>query len=441
MKSQSVFVCTNCKAEYPKWQGQCVNCGEWNTLVEQTVELTKKGKPKTKADLSSVRISNISQHTKTTKSERLPTGLKEFDRVLGGGFVAGEVILLAGSPGIGKSTLLLQTANLFAKSHKSKVLYVAGEESASQISVRAKRLSIASENIDILEERDVDLVIEFVRKNSDEYGLIIIDSIQTIFTSELTSSAGSVSQVTECSDRVTSHAKSLGIPAILIGHITKEGSIAGPKTLEHLVDGVFELEGDKFHRFRLLRATKNRFGSVDEVGVFEMNDTGLVEVSNPSDLFINERQVAPGSVITVILEGTRPMLFEVQALATRSYFPNPRRTASGFDYNRLILLCAVLEKRLKLNLSTFDVYVNISGGAKINEPAADLAVCLAIASSLKNKSLSKDLAAFGEVGLLGEIRKVSFMDQRIKEATKLGFKDVVSPKTFIDLKAAVTNII
>lgn len=353
---------------------------------------------------------------------RKPTQSNELDRVLGGGVVPGSVILLAGEPGIGKSTLLLRLAEKLAAS--SAVLYVSGEESAQQIKLRAERLSISSKNIFLSTETDVDNLVTQIRENKPT--LLIIDSIQTLTTTDLTGVAGSVGQVRESAARLQEVAKSMSIPLFLIGHVTKEGSIAGPKVLEHLVDVVLSLEGERFHSLRLLRGVKNRFGATDEVGLFEMNEKGLLDVSDPAKLFLTDAKSAAGSVVVVAQQGLRPMLIEIQALVLPSKIPIPRRVASGFDFNRLQMLTAIIQKHLRLPLSDFDVYLNVASGFRITEPAADLGVCLAIISSFKNKPLPPKTAVIGEVGLLGEIRTVSQEARRVKEAKKLGFTNILT---------------
>ena len=382
---------------------------------------------------------------KHIEKQRLKSGYEEFDRVVGGGIVPGSVTLLAGDPGIGKSTLILHVLG------KIGGLYVSGEESAEQVKLRAKRLGINGENINILAETNVEAIVESINtlrhsreggnlpsKNrspirsgmTDDEGLVIIDSIQTLVSDEFEGIAGSIGQVRRCAEMLVTTAKSKGLPIIIIGHVTKEGTIAGPKVLEHMVDTVLYLEGERFANARILRTLKNRYGAVEEVGIFEMNDSGLKEVSNPSALFLQDRvKNVPGSVVSVIMEGTRPMLVEIQALVVPSQLAMPRRVANGIDYNRLQLLVAILQKRLNIPLGTFDVFVNVSGGLKISEPAVDLAVCLALLSSFKNKAVDPKTAIFGEVGLLGEVRSIGSEERRSKEAKRLGFTIVISPST------------
>jgi len=439
-KSVTHFICQNCGAEFPKWAGKCEQCGEWNTLVETVVSArSTKHEARNSKQAQIIKFQDI----QNKEVERETTGIGELDRVLGGGLVPGSVVLLAGEPGIGKSTLLTQLAmKLGGKTVGSvlTVLYVCGEESPEQIKLRIMRLkrtdlserSVLS--LSFLPTTDVDEVISQAGNPS----LVIVDSIQTMATEDLTGMAGSVGQIRECAYRLLNLAKETGVPVFLVGHVTKEGAIAGPKVLEHLVDTVLYLEGDKHHEFRILRSQKNRFGPVDEVGVFTMSGSGLIEVNNPSDVFLEERQKnVAGSCVAIVMEGTRPVLVEIQALVVPSQLAMPRRVASGIDQRRLQLLVAVLSKRLRLPLATDDVYVNVAGGLNLKEPAADLAVCLAIVSSFKNKPLGAKTAAFGEVGLLGEIRKVSWSEKRIKEAKKLGYSQIISPGTAKDLSTAV----
>ena len=439
-KSVTHFICQNCGAEFPKWAGKCEQCGEWNTLVETVVSArSTKHEARNSKQAQIIKFQDI----QNKEVERETTGIGELDRVLGGGLVPGSVVLLAGEPGIGKSTLLTQLAmKLGGKTVGSvlTVLYVCGEESPEQIKLRIMRLkrtdlserSVLS--LSFLPTTDVDEVISQAGNPS----LMIVDSIQTMATEDLTGMAGSVGQIRECAYRLLNLAKETGVPVFLVGHVTKEGAIAGPKVLEHLVDTVLYLEGDKHHEFRILRSQKNRFGPVDEVGVFTMSGSGLIEVNNPSDVFLEERQKnVPGSCVAIVMEGTRPVLVEIQALVVPSQLAMPRRVASGIDQRRLQLLVAVLSKRLRLPLATDDVYVNVAGGLNLKEPAADLAVCLAIVSSFKNKPVGAKTAAFGEVGLLGEIRKVSWSEKRIKEAKKLGYSQIISPGTAKDLSTAV----
>lgn len=437
-KILSIFVCQQCGYQSPTMLGKCPECGSWGSLVEQII--SKNPNDHIKKGINIPKIIKLSDIENITL-ERISTRIDEFDRVLGGGVVPGSVILVAGDPGIGKSTLLShlainineskvknnskKTSDSFDafESSDSSVLYVAGEESPRQIRLRIERISKNAE-VSFIAETDVDLAVAAIEKEKPK--LVIVDSIQTLETLELTAASGSVSQVRESARRLQKVAKKLHIPIFLIGHVTKEGTVAGPKTLEHLVDVVLSLEGDSSSNYRILRANKNRFGPVDEVGIFEMSESGLKEIGNPSEVFLEERVEEPGSTITVLLTGLRPILVEIQALVTKTNSPLPRRIGTGFDSNRLQLLVAVLQKRLKLPLWEQDVFVNVAGGVKVNEPAADLAVCAAIISSFKDKELAKKAVFIGEVGLLGEVRSVRSLEKRIKEAKKLGFGQVFS---------------
>jgi DNA repair protein RadA/Sms len=426
-KTRTRYVCQNCGSSQPKWMGRCPDCGEWNTLVETLVqEPSAKAKRAVSAiagQSKPVSLKEISAQNHT----RMSVALKEFDRVLGGGLVPGSLVLIGGDPGIGKSTLLLQISAAVASSHGS-VLYVSGEESAHQLKIRADRLDVAQDNLFILTETNVDVIAEHITQTRPS--LVVVDSIQTMYLEELTSAPGSVSQVRESAARLMQSAKSEGIPIFLIGHVTKTGAIAGPRVLEHIVDTVLYLEGDRFHTFRLLRCVKNRFGAANEVGVFEMRDTGMHEVLNPSQVFLAERlPEAAGSAITVTMEGTRPLLVEIQSLTSVTSFGNPRRTANGIDLNRLWLLVAVLSKRVGVRMADQDVFVNVVGGLRIGEPAADLAVACAIASSFRDKPTTNDLVMVGEIGLSGELRTVSQIESRLKEAAKLGFNRCLVPKS------------
>lgn len=416
-KTISQFVCQSCAASYARWSGKCDQCGQWNSLVENEIRQSRGGSvasPGKPEKLSEVSVQKV---------PRGDSGIEEVNRVLGGGIVPGSVILLSGDPGIGKSTLVLQLAAQVAQ--KGPVLYVSGEESISQIKLRADRLGISEGELDLLSETVAERVVATI--NQGQYGLVIIDSVQTMSTESLTGSPGTVGQITASAQMLQQVAKQKHAAMIIIGHVTKEGNIAGPKILEHLVDVVLYLEGDRYGSFKALRGIKNRFGSTSEVGIFEMRDKGLVTVANPSQALLAERQEAPGSVVLATVEGTRPILVEVQALVAKTPFGYPKRTASGFDLNRLNLLVAVLQKRAGLNLSDQDIYVNIIGGLKITEPAADLAIILAIASAYRNLPVAHNLIAFGEVGLSGEIRSVGNVAGRLTEARKLGFKFVVGP--------------
>jgi DNA repair protein RadA/Sms len=418
MKLRSSYICQQCGYNTPQWYGKCPSCGEWNSLVETVQEEHRTQNSMTNKTGSGAKPQKLSL-VKHIEKNRLKSGFSEFDRVMGGGIVPGSVTLLAGDPGIGKSTLILHILG------KIGGLYVSGEESAEQVKLRAKRLGIEGENIEILAETNVENIIS----NLGALGhLVIIDSIQTLTSSDLVGMAGSVGQIRRSAELLVEVAKSKGIPIIIIGHVTKEGAIAGPKVLEHMVDTVLYLEGERFASARILRTLKNRFGAIEEVGIFEMEEKGLKEIDNPSKLFLQDRVVnVPGSVVTVILEGTRPMLVEIQALVVPTQLAIPRRVASGTDYNRLQLLVAILQKRLNLPLGGFDIFVNVSGGMTIDEPSSDLAIVTAIISSFKNKAVDPKFAVFGEVGLLGEIRRVNQEDRRVKEAKRLGFGTVVSP--------------
>lgn len=423
------YVCQNCGSAQPKWMGRCPDCGEWNTLVEtQVSELSAS--ERRRRSIMPVEAGGAPQPLPAISSdgfERIPVEGSELSRVLGGGIVPGSGVLVSGDPGIGKSTLLLQLAASMART-QGKALYVSGEESARQIKLRAGRLGIEEPNLYILAEIHLDRILEHIAQLQPR--LVVIDSIQAIYSDVSTSAAGSVSQVRECAAQLLRLAKSENIPLFMVGHVTKEGAIAGPRVLEHMVDTVLYLEGERFHSYRLLRSVKNRFGSTDEVGVFEMVEAGLQEVTNPSEAFLAERLPnAAGSAIAVTMEGTRPLLVEVQALASTTSFPQPRRTANGIDFNRLLLLTAVLSKRVGFRLSDQDVFVNVVGGLRINEPAADLAVALAIASSIKNVPVPADLAVVGEVGLSGELRSVSQLPRRLNEAAKLGFTRCLVPRS------------
>jgi DNA repair protein RadA/Sms len=422
-KAKTSFVCSECGSVQPKWMGRCPDCGEWNTLVETVVEeragrstaLTPRSVP---LRLSEVAADGLS---------RVPVPLAEIHRVLGGGLVPGSLVLVGGDPGIGKSTLLLQLCALMTQ-QLGTVLYVSGEESVQQLKMRAQRLGLDADDLYLLTETDLHNIIEHA--NSLSPRLLVVDSIQTVYLDELSSAAGSVSQVRESAAHLMGLAKGSGITIFLVGHVTKSGAIAGPRVLEHIVDTVLYLEGDRFHAYRLLRSVKNRFGATSEVGVFEMGAEGLIEVPNPSEAFLAERLLnASGSAIAVTMEGTRPLLVEIQALTSTTSFGQPRRTANGVDFNRLLLLTAVLSRRVGLHLSDQDVFVNVIGGLRINEPAADLAVAAAIASSFRNAPVAADLALIGEIGLSGELRAVSQLDKRLNEAAKLGFSRCLVPRS------------
>ena len=434
-KTKTVYICQSCTYQSLRWVGQCPECQAWNTLVEEVISksITSPTKNYSNVNVKLVRLADV----KYEESKRFSSGFSEFDRVLGGGFVAGQVILMAGEPGIGKSTILTQICRNL--SHE-KILYVCGEENPEQIKLRAERLGVNANNLFMMTDTDVDLIIAGVEQNPDTK-LLIIDSMQTITSNEFMGIAGSVGQVRGCIQKVAEVVKRLNIATIVIGHVTKEGTVAGPKVLEHLVDTVLYLEGDHNHLFRVLKTIKNRFGPVSEIGLFEMAEEGLKEVLNPSEMFLAERsKVSVGSCVSVVMEGFRPLMFEIQALTTKTMFGYPMRKASGFNVNRLQLLIAVLEKKCKLDLSQQDIFINVAGGFKVAEYGVDLAVCLAIVSSVNNKNISSDLCAFGEVGLLGEIRKVSQMEKRISEAKKLGFKKVISPNEYKNISEAVLEL-
>jgi len=419
-KTSSRFVCNNCGAVYSSWTGRCSQCGEWNSIQE---ELTAGGLG---AATKSGHILNTASVPKAAKSNaiRLESGINEIDNVLGGGIVRGSVNLIAGQPGIGKSTLLLQLA--YSVAANSKVLYVSGEESEQQIGMRAERLGTIKKELQIATSNSADDIAATIA--SDAYDLVIVDSVQTISCQSIASAAGSMAQITNSTQLLTLAAKKTNTALILVGHVTKEGSIAGPKVLEHLVDVVLQLEGDRYGGFKLLRPVKNRFGSTNEAGIFEMVENGMQPVSNPSAALLEERQVSDGSIVLATLEGSRPLLVEVQALVNKTSYGYPKRAASGFDLNRLNLLVAMLERRTKLKLAEYDIYINIVGGIKITEPAADLAVCLAIGSAAKGLQLKKNAVVFGEVGLSGEVRHVPFAEKRLGEAVKLGFDGAIGPK-------------
>jgi DNA repair protein RadA/Sms len=423
-KTHTQYVCQNCGRRTPRYFGRCPACGEWNTMVEEVVERQATGGRPAASFYESTpqRLVEIS----TDGLERLPLPMNEFSRVLGGGVVPGSLILVGGEPGIGKSTLLLQTAAIMA-GIAGPVLYVSGEESGRQIKMRADRLSLAPEEVFVVTETNLDRILGHIDEVKPR--LLIVDSVQTTYSEALASASGSVSQVRETAARLQMLAKQSGIAVFLVGHVTKEGAIAGPKVLEHIVDTVLYLEGDLYHTYRLLRSVKNRFGATSEVGVFEMRQHGMEEVTNPSEAFLAERMVnSPGSAIAVTMEGTRPLLVEVQALTSTTSFGHPRRTANGVDFNRLLLIIAVLSKRVGLHLTDQDVFANVIGGMRITEPASDLAVAVAIASSVRDLPVPADIAFVGELGLSGELRAVGQLTARLKEVAKLGFRRCVVPR-------------
>ncbi|MNW32330.1 hypothetical protein D3C74_92710 [compost metagenome] len=425
VKVKTKFFCTDCGYETPKWYGKCPGCGAWNSMVEETEKVVKtqglsSGLFQTKE--KPLPIINI----ESGKEPRIQTGISELNRVLGGGVVPGSLILVGGDPGIGKSTLLLQTSHEMAKAGL-RVLYISGEESTRQTKLRAERLGALSQELYVLCESSMDGIEDAIDNVKPDF--LVIDSIQTVYLPEVTSAPGSVSQVRECTARFMRIAKGQGIATVLVGHVTKEGAIAGPRLLEHMVDCVLYFEGERHHSYRLLRAVKNRFGSTNEIGIFEMNESGLDEVVNPSELFLSERPLGvAGSTVVASMEGTRPMLVELQALIASTHFPAPRRMATGVDHHRMNLIIAVLEKRMGLFLQNQDAYVNLAGGVKLDEPAVDLAIAVSIASSFRDMPTKPYDVFFGEVGLTGEVRAVSRAEQRVREAAKLGFKRVILPE-------------
>lgn len=423
--AKTVFLCNECGYESAKWLGKCPACGEWNSFVEEKVKKDDSHsvvRPENKKSSKPMLLNSV----EGKNEDRVCTGYAELDRVLGGGLVKGSLVLLGGEPGIGKSTLILQICDKIKG--EGKVLYVSGEESADQIKIRADRLGIQNDDIMFLGETDIDVIQDNILEMNPK--LVIIDSIQTMYSDEITSAAGTVSQVREITARIMRLCKCNNITTIIIGHVTKEGNIAGPRVLEHMVDTVLYIEGERYFSYRILRSVKNRFGSTNEVGMFEMKNEGMCEIENPSSVLISERDGNPtGSIIVATMEGTRPLLIELQALTSTTVFGLPRRTANGIDYNRLTLLMAVIEKKAGFNLSNQDAYLNIVSGIKISEPAIDLGIVLAVVSSFKNVSIKNDVAVFGEVGLTGEVRSVNFVDKRLKEVEKLGFKTCIIPES------------
>lgn len=422
-KQKTIFICQNCGNESPRWIGKCPGCGEWNKYVEEKVIESKRGREPHahfKTDSKPILLEDID----TIQDVRIKTNIEEFDRVLGGGLVQGSVILIAGDPGIGKSTLMLQiTQNLITKT----ILYVTGEESQQQIKLRSERLNLGSKKFFILTETNLDIIIQSI--NNIDPDVLIVDSIQTIYRPGFENAPGSITQIRECTAYLMQLAKITGISIFIIGHITKDGMIAGPKILEHIVDSVLQFEGDNNYSYRILRAVKNRFGSTNEIGIFEMGNSGLREVKNPSEIFLSQRQAGTsGSSIVAAMEGTRPLLVEVQALVTPTSYGMPQRSSTGFDYRRLTILIAVLEKRLGLRLGQYDVITNIAGGVKVDEPAVDLGIVASIVSSLKDLPTNPNSVIVGEVGLSGEVRTVSFIEKRLKEIEKLGFQRAIIPK-------------
>jgi len=405
---KTIYLCENCGNEFSQWSGRCTICGEWNSLKEVSFDV-----PITNARSSKIEATNI-KDVKVSSKTRTTTGISEFDRVLGGGIVAGSIILLGGEPGIGKSTLMLEVAQTIGHT-----IYISAEESLEQIKIRADRLNLKSKDLTLISDGNIDSLEMTVQQYKPQ--LLIVDSVQTVYLSSYPSTPGSLVQVRECGIFLQRLAKKSGVPIIIVGHVTKEGSVAGPRMLEHLVDAVLYLEGERFHDARILRGVKNRFGATNEVGIFQMESKGLIEVKNPSELFLSQRIDKPGSATGCTLEGTRPLLIEVQSIVVSTNYGYPKRTSSGFDLNRLNLLAAVVSKNTPINLSNFDIYLNIAGGIKISEPAIDLPVCLSMISSYKNKTVSRKDCFFAEVGLLGEIRKVSREADRVKECQRLGY--------------------
>ncbi len=432
LKLKSQYVCQSCGAQRPKWEGRCSDCGSWNSLVEEKPPSLDQNRGwtigKKTSDHHSIETFNLNEKvTKSSQPIRHHTGYKELDRVLGGGIVPGSFILLGGDPGVGKSTLLLQMATGLTQLNTLDVLYISAEESPIQTTLRAQRLGLRSKTVNIASESELKVILDFVKSRSP--ALVIIDSIQTVYLSDLNAAPGSVSQVRECAAALMNLAKSENICVFIIGHVTKDGQIAGPRVLEHMVDTVLSFEGNIGHPFRILRSLKNRFGATQEIGVFRMNSEGLNEVTNPSEFFLEERSHAQmGASVLATIEGTRPILCEVQALTTLTYMSMPRRTAIGFDNQRVHLLCAVLDKKLDTDFHRQDVFINVVGGLRLQEPAADLAVALSLLSSKKQKELPPYTLCFGEIGLTGEIRPISFPELRLKEGEKLGFKNFILPE-------------
>ena len=431
-KVRSKFICQNCGSSFAKWAGRCENCGEWNTLLEQVVPSESETKGAlAKGAVSGKKLAAVSINTiePSDAGSRLSTGFPDFDVVLGGGILLGSVSLLAGQPGMGKSTILMQVcANVSASGRK--VLYVSGEESAGQVKLRAVRLGASSDKLHFASSASGNDIAKTIEEG--DYDLVIVDSIQTLSMAEISSAPGTVSQVSNCGNLIIRAAKASDTAVVIVGHVTKDGTLAGPKVLEHLVDVVLNFEGDRYGGFKTIRAVKNRFGSTTEVAIFEMADKGLTEVKNPSEALLAERQNTDGSIIMATIEGARPLLVEIQALVNPTNFGYPKRTASGFDLNRLNLLIAVLERRTRLKLQDKDIFINVVGGLRLNDSAADLAICMAIASAAAKRKLNEKIVVFGEVGLGGEIRSVTSADRRIAEAKKLGFKNAIAPATIKD---------
>ncbi|HJB75340.1 MAG TPA: DNA repair protein RadA [Candidatus Eubacterium faecale] len=434
-KSKSLYICSECGYESAKWYGKCPGCGEWNTMNEQVVSVsTGSSKAKRNSVAYATKVMRLNEISGDIE-RRISTGVSEFDRVLGGGIVEGSLVLISGDPGIGKSTILLQICEHLGKSRN--VLYVSGEESASQIKLRAGRLGVTTENLGILAETDIGVIVETIKTSKPD--VVIIDSIQTMVYDEISSTAGSITQVRECTNILMHLAKSLEIPILVVGHVNKDGAIAGPKVLEHIVDTVLYFEGERNYSYRILRGVKNRFGSTNEIGVFEMKQNGLQEVENPSLLMLSGRpKNVSGTCVACVMEGSRPILAEVQGLVTATGFGTPRRMSTGFDYNRMAMILAVLEKRAGYYFNSMDTYINVIGGLRLDEPAADLTVAMALVSSLKDIVVKDDIIAFGEIGLAGEIRAVNNCEQRISESVRLGFDKCIIP--FHNYKGLSKNI-
>lgn len=434
-KSKSLYICSECGYESAKWYGKCPGCGEWNTMNEQVVSVSAgSSKAKRNSGAYAAKVMRLNEISGDIE-RRISTGVSEFDRVLGGGIVKGSLVLISGDPGIGKSTILLQICEHLGKSRN--VLYVSGEESASQIKLRAGRLGVTTENLGILAETDIGVIVETIKTSKPD--VVIIDSIQTMVYDEISSTAGSITQVRECTNILMHLAKSLEIPILVVGHVNKDGAIAGPKVLEHIVDTVLYFEGERNYSYRILRGVKNRFGSTNEIGVFEMKQNGLQEVENPSLLMLSGRpKNVSGTCVACVMEGSRPILAEVQGLVTATGFGTPRRMSTGFDYNRMAMILAVLEKRAGYYFKSMDTYINVIGGLRLDEPAADLTVAMALVSSLKDIVVKDDIIAFGEIGLAGEIRAVNNCEQRISESVRLGFDKCIIP--FHNYKGLSKNI-
>lgn len=435
--SKTIFCCQACGYQTPKWMGKCPDCGQWHTLVEETQ--TQRQNKGVMGSMSGPRPEPVPIDSIELDDEnRFLTGIGEFDRVLGGGLVSGSLVLIGGDPGIGKSTLMLQVMNGLANKGR-KVLYVSGEESISQIRIRSKRLTAVSHDMLVVSEIDLNAILSMIESIKPD--VLVIDSIQTMFSPDLTSAPGSVSQVRESAMHLMHMAKKTGIPTFLIGHVTKEGAIAGPRLLEHMVDTVLYFEGDRNHVFRILRTVKNRFGSTNEIGVFEMKENGLDEVASPSAVFLSERSAnAPGSIVTASMEGTRPILVELQALTGKTSFGTPRRTILGLDYNRVALLVAVMEKKLGMHLMGLDIFMNVAGGIKVDEPAVDMGIVSAIASSFLDKAIPDNTVVFGEVGLTGEVRAIGHVEIRVEEVKKMGFKKSLIPESNLKRMTKINGI-